>query len=217
MDCSKMWWIIDHALCLYAPYPPPPLLILSWGETVQKSYRRSLCSPWSIVLLPLYSSIFVSNPLMAAVWWNLTDSAVVRLFRSVLAVCVQMVCLRHVCGVSIIISVEARDSLLVTKKAIPARPFQSTLMALNYLKCTVCLCVSAYICIHVCANFHFQTLYTVNEIEIRNITREHFQRIITELSIRYSPPQMSSLHAPYLAKRQLMIQCHLESAVLFQM
>ncbi len=41
--------------------------------------------------------------------------------------------------------------------------------------------------------------------------RGHFQRIITEITTHYS----SDFPSPYLAERQSVIQCHLESALLF--
>lgn len=58
-----------------------------------------------------------------------------------------------------------------------------------------------------------EVLAVVNEIE-----REHSERVflqILPLVTPPPPPPVILLHAPYLAARQTMIQCHLESAVLF--
>lgn len=63
MDCSRIWWIIDHALCLHAS----PLLPVCHGEGDPRGNRRSWCvfclyAPPSCVktcrlLLVLFSSI----------------------------------------------------------------------------------------------------------------------------------------------------------------
>lgn len=39
MDCSKMWWIIDHALCLCAS----PLLVCYWGQMYRRKCWRFPC------------------------------------------------------------------------------------------------------------------------------------------------------------------------------